>query len=199
MISYLAVLLSLIGFGAFHIISADETFRSRTLNLTRTSNRIYVGIRAFISLGLLMISILLLFRLAQDTPPLFYPLRGIPAIIPSLIAIWMAGSALRQVAVAGRILQFFGLQENPKLFIFSGIYTFCRHPMYSGWLFASWGLILSKPFILTLFYNLLLTVIVIFMALQEEKRMIRLFGGKYLAYRRQVPFLLPYGILKKRE
>jgi len=34
------------------------------------------------------------------------------------------------------------------------------------------------------------------MARQEEKRMIALFGDKYRSYQKQVPFLLPYGVLK---
>jgi len=33
---------------------------------------------------------------------------------------------------------------------------------------------------------------------QEEKQMIALFGDKYHAYRKQVPFLLPDGFLKRK-
>jgi protein-S-isoprenylcysteine O-methyltransferase Ste14 len=33
---------------------------------------------------------------------------------------------------------------------------------------------------------------------QEEKQRIALFGDKYRAYRKQVPFLLPYGFLKRK-
>jgi methanethiol S-methyltransferase len=68
--------------------------------------------------------------------------------------------------------------------------------MYAGWLIASWGLVLSKPYLLTVFYNLLLTAFVVFLALQEERRMIELFGDKYRAYQKQIPFILPYGFLK---
>jgi protein-S-isoprenylcysteine O-methyltransferase Ste14 len=199
MIYYLYVLIPLVGFGFFHTISAGESFRSRMLSRMPISIRLYAGIRAFISLGLLVISIYILFRITLNTPSLFNPLRGIPAMSPSLVAVWIAGSALRQVAMAGRIPQFFGFQEDPKIFIFSGVYTLCRHPMYTGWLIATWGLILSKPFILTLFYNILLTIIIVLLALQEEKQMIRLFGGKYIAYQRRTPFLIPYGFFKKRE
>jgi protein-S-isoprenylcysteine O-methyltransferase Ste14 len=69
--------------------------------------------------------------------------------------------------------------------------------MYTGWLIASWGIVMSKPYLLTLFYNLLITLFVIHESLQEEKRMTGLFGDRYLAYKKQIPFLLPYGFLKK--
>jgi len=46
------------------------------------------------------------------------------------------------------------------------------------------------------FYNLLLTAIVLFLALQEERRMIELFGDRYRAYQKQIPFIIPYGCLK---
>jgi protein-S-isoprenylcysteine O-methyltransferase Ste14 len=34
------------------------------------------------------------------------------------------------------------------------------------------------------------------MALSEERRMIALFGDRYRAYQKKIPFLLPYGLLK---
>jgi protein-S-isoprenylcysteine O-methyltransferase Ste14 len=97
---------------------------------------------------------------------------------------------------ARRLPQFFGFEEFPKLYIFTGAYTVCRHPMYTAWLTAAWGLLLSKPFLLIVFYNFLLTGFVVYAARQEERQMITLFGDKYRAYQKQIPFLLPYGFLK---
>lgn len=197
MAPYAWLLLVLLSFGTFHTMSAGEPFRSAVLARIPIGIRVYTGIRALISFCLLIVSVIVLFRMAEHTIAFFPPLKGIPAIIPAMFALWIAGTALRQVAKAGRLPQLFGFQEYPRLFIFSGAYTLCRHPMYSGWLIASWGLMISKPFLLTLFYNLLLTALVVLIALQEEKRMISLFGDKYAAYRKQTPFLLPYGFLKK--
>jgi len=97
---------------------------------------------------------------------------------------------------AGRLPQFFGFEEFPKLFIYTGAYAICRHPMYTAWLAAAWGLLISKPYLLTVFYNLLVTCFVVYAALQEERQMLALFGDKYRTYQKQVPFLLPYGFLK---
>jgi protein-S-isoprenylcysteine O-methyltransferase Ste14 len=196
MAAYLWVFLVLAVFGAFHGLSAHPAVREALRERAKISAQAFTGLRAVVSFGLLVVSVVVLFRWSGGTRVLFTPLAGIPAILPAMFAFWIAGTALGQVAKAGRLPQFFGFRDSPRLFVFTGAFTFCRHPMYSGWLVASWGLILSKPYLLTVFYNLLLTAFVVFLALQEERRMIELFGDKYRAYRKQIPFLLPYGFLK---
>lgn len=198
MAAYLWVFLVLAGFGAFHGLSARPAVQTALRERAKISAQAFTGLRAAVSFGLLVLSVLVLFRWAGSTRALFAPLSGIPAILPAMFAFWIAGIALGQVAKAGRLPQFFGFRDSPRLFVFTGAFTLCRHPMYSGWIVASWGLILSKPFLLTVFYNLLLTAFVVFLALQEERRMIGLFGDPYRAYRRQIPFLLPYGFLKRQ-
>ena len=188
MAPYFWVFLVLAGFGAFHGLSARAHIGAPA----------FTALRAVVSFGLLLLSVVVLFHWADGTRLLFEPLTGVPAILPALFTFWVAGRALSQVAKAGRLPQFFGFEDTPRIFIFTGAFTLCRHPMYAGWLIASWGLLLSKPYLLTLFYNLLVTAFVVCMALQEERRMIELFGDKYRAYRKQVPFILPYGFLKPR-
>jgi protein-S-isoprenylcysteine O-methyltransferase Ste14 len=186
----------LAGFGAFHELSAREALRAPALAKLRMDPGTYAGLRALVSFGLLVISVVVLFRLAPGTALLFEPLSGPAAVLPALFAFWVAGLALRQVAKAGRLPQFFGFRDSPRIFIFSGAFSLCRHPMYTGWLIASWGLLLSKPHLLTVFYNAILTGYVVYMARQEERRMTTLFGDKYRAYQKQIPFILPYGFLK---
>jgi len=138
----------------------------------------------------------ILFQEGQSATQLFAPHSGLPAILPSMFTFWLAGMALGQVVKARRLPQFFGFEEFPKLFIYTGAYAICRHPMYTAWLTAAWGLLISKPYLLTVFYNFLVTCFVVYAALQEERQMIALFGDKYRAYQKQIPFLLPYGFLK---
>jgi protein-S-isoprenylcysteine O-methyltransferase Ste14 len=196
MTAYIWVFLVLAGFGAFHGLSARPGVQAALCARAKISIQAFTGLRALVSFGLLVISVVVLFRWAGGSRVLFAPLAGIPAILPSMFAFWIAVMALGQVAKAGRLPQFFGFRDSPKLFVFTGAFTVCRHPMYSGWLVASWGLLLSKPYLLTVFYNLLLTAFVVFLALQEEQRMIELFGDTYRAYQKQIPFILPYGFLK---
>ena len=183
-------------FAAFHWLTGTERIKSAVQSKTGIPNSAYLGLRGLVSLGLLVLSVVVLFRNATSTTRLFVPYTGLPAIVPTLFAFWVAGKALQQVTKARRLPQFFGFTEYPRLFFFSGAYTICRHPMYAGWLVASWGILLSKPFLLTIFYNVLLTGYVILAALYEERRMVALFGERYRTYQKQIPFLLPYGFLK---
>jgi protein-S-isoprenylcysteine O-methyltransferase Ste14 len=196
MTPYLEVTIVLACFAAFHLLTARETVKASIQKTIHASTSTYTGLRALVSLSLLILSVALLFHRAGDTGKLFHPYQGVPAILPALAAFWIAGKALQQVSKAQRLPQFFGFQEYPRLFIFTGAYTICRHPMYTGWLVASWGILLSKPYLLTVCYNIVLTGIVVFMSLAEEQRMQALFGDRYRAYQKQIPFLLPYGLIK---
>ena len=197
MIPYVRIFLILAFFGTFHSLTAKERVRYAIRSKLGMGNPAYAVFRALISMSVLVLSLVVLFHDADATGGLFSPIHGLPAIVPTMFAFWIAMMALGQVAKGRRLPQFFGLKEYPKLFYFSGAYSICRHPMYTGWLIASWGIVMSKPYLLTLFYNLLITLFVIHESLQEEKRMISLFGDRYLAYKKQIPFLLPYGFLKK--
>jgi protein-S-isoprenylcysteine O-methyltransferase Ste14 len=198
MAPFVKVFVILACFSVFHSLSSRESIKASIRAKTGLSFGAYAGLRSLVSLCLLVLSVVALFRDAQSTYQIFRPTYGLPAIVPALLTIWITGTALGELARARRLPQFFGFKEYPRLFVFTGAYSLCRHPLYAGWLIVSWGLLLSKPYLLTLFYNFLLTLFVVYMALQEEKQMIALFGDKYRKYQRQVPFLLPYGFLKKR-
>jgi protein-S-isoprenylcysteine O-methyltransferase Ste14 len=194
---YVRIFLVMACFGIFHSLTARDAFQNAVKKRWKISNALFAIVRSALSLTLLILSLVCLFRFAGDTRKLFHPILGFPAILPTFAAFLLAGRALMQVARDNRLLQLFGIKEYPKVFFFGKAYNVCRHPMYAGWLIASWGILLSKPYLLTVFYNLLLTVYVIYESLQEEKKMVALFGERYVAYRNRVPFLLPYGFLKK--
>ena len=193
---YVRIFLILACFGTFHSLTGRPKIKAAICSKPGVGHTAYVLIRSLISMSLLIISLVMLFQQAQDTRALLRPILGLPAIVPTMFAFWIAGMALGQVAKSRRLLQFFGVKEYPKLFFFTGAYSICRHPMYSGWLIASWGIVISRPYLLTLFYNVLITVFVVYEALQEEKQMKALFGDKYASYMKKVPFLIPYGFLK---
>ncbi len=199
MTPYMRVFLIMACFGTFHSITAREHVKTAIVGRIGVSRAWYAIIRSGTSLTLLILSLVVLFRYAGETRQIFTPYYGFRALIPTFLAFWVAGKAIQQVIKDRRLPQIFELKEYPKVFFFGGAYKMCRHPMYAGWLIASWGILLSKPYMLTVFYNLLLTVYVVFESLQEEKRMIALFGDKYLEYREKVPFLIPYGFLKIQD
>jgi protein-S-isoprenylcysteine O-methyltransferase Ste14 len=196
MVPFVTVFSVVAALAVFHSLTAREDVRSFARRKTGLSYAAYAAVRAAIALALLIFSLFVLFQEGASTKQLFVPHSGLPAILPSLFTFWLAGMALGQVLKARRLPQFFGFEEFPKLFIYTGAYAICRHPMYTAWLIAAWGLILSQPYLLTVFYNFLVTCFVVVAARQEERQMTALFGDKYRAYRKQVPFLLPYGFLK---
>jgi len=196
MVPFVKVFLIVAAFAVFHSLTAREDVSAFARRKTGLSLAAYAAVRATISLALLIFSLFILFQEGPSTTQLFAPHSGLPAMLPAMVTFWLAGMALGQVVKARRLPQFFGFEEFPKLFIYTGTYTICRHPMYTAWLTAAWGLLISKPFLLTVFYNFLVTCFVVYAALQEERQMIALFGDKYRAYQKQIPFLLPYGFLK---
>lgn len=193
---YGGVSLILVCFGMFHSLTGRQGLKSAVGSRVGLGESAYAIIRSTASLSLLVLSLVELFRHAGSTAALFRPILGLPAIVPTMFAFWIAGMALGQVAKSRRLPQLFGVKADPKVFFFSRAYSICRHPMYAGWLIASWGILLSKPYLLTVLYNTILTLFVIYESLQEEKQMIALFGEKYLEYKKRVPFLIPYGFLK---
>jgi protein-S-isoprenylcysteine O-methyltransferase Ste14 len=196
MVPFVKVFFIVAAFAVFHSLTARESVRSSARQKTGLSYSAYAAVRAAISLALLICSLFILFQEGESAAHLFAPRSGLTAILPALFTFWLAGMALGQVVKARRLPQFFGFEEFPKLFIFTGAYTICRHPMYTAWLTAAWGMLISKPYLLTVLYNLLVTCFVVHAARQEERQMTALFGDKYRAYQKQVPFLLPYGFLK---
>jgi len=194
---YVGIFLIMACFGTFHTLTARQSIKSAICSRMGISHSAYAIIRSSTSLSLLVLSLVVLFGHAQTTRALFSPVLGLPAIVPTMFAFWIAGMALGQVAKDRRLPQLFDVKEYPKVFFFSGAYSICRHPMYAGWLIATWGILLSKPYLLTVLYNALITLFVVYESLREEKRMTELFGDKYLNYKKSVPFLIPYGFLKK--
>jgi len=194
---YVGIFLIMACFGTFHSLTARQGFKAAIRSRWSIGYSGYAIARSSTSLALLLLSLAVLFRYAGSTPELFQPVLGLPAIVPTMFAFWIAGMALGQAAKSRRLPQVFGVKEYPKVFFYSGAYSICRHPMYAGWLIASWGILLSKPYLLTLMYNTLISIYVVYESLQEEKRMLALFGERYSLYQKNVPFLIPYGFMKR--
>ena len=121
----------------------------------------------------------------------YLPLYGSPArdvVMPPLIAIGFAIAivGLVQVAKAAR----------GKYLVTDGLYATVRHPQYLGiaiWAlgFALWG---SSYIDCVVWFTMVFTFALL--ALREEKRLGKQFGADYLAYRQEVPFMLPLWRLK---
>lgn len=90
---------------------------------------------------------------------------------------------LRPGASPGR-LRLFGTDR----LVVNGLYGWVRHPMLAGGLLF---LLTSGPSMNNLVYTVMYATYMVIGGYYEERRMIRVFGEEYLAYRRQVGAFFP--------
>jgi len=79
---------------------------------------------------------------------------------------------------------------TPLRFATPGLYKMVRHPLYLGWLLAFWA---TPTMTATHLVFAIGTTAYIFIAIQfEERDMVRAYRGRYAAYRKRVPMILPW-------
>ena len=72
-----------------------------------------------------------------------------------------------------------------------GIYSYMRHPQYTGIILVTLGMLIHWPTFITLFMWPILILAYYSLAKKEEKEMETKFGESYLEYKRGVPMFLP--------
>lgn len=102
---------------------------------------------------------------------------------------WGFKQAWRGVrALAGRPegepLQLFGTDRLET----GGVYGIVRHPMMAG---GFWFLLTSGPSLNNMIFAIFYATYMVVGGYYEERRLVRVFGDEYLAYRRRVPPFLP--------
>ena len=77
----------------------------------------------------------------------------------------------------------------------SGVLGITRHPWYLATLLLIW----ARPMdVSAIIVNVILSAYLIVGTCLEEKKLVREFGEKYLAYQREVSMLIPYKWLKSK-
>ena len=112
--------------------------------------------------------------------PLFY-LVGFLIIIIALIILLVAIKDL------GRNLSPFPRPIKNSNLVTSGIYRFMRHPMYYSLIFISFGVFIIKLSIYYLFLSIILSLIIKFKIVLEEKYLNNKFKN-YLIYKNEVKY-----------
>jgi len=88
---------------------------------------------------------------------------------------------------------------NSNSLVTTGVYGICRHPMYGVWIFFIVpGIALTARSLLGLTIPIVMYILLRILAKKEEKYLEEKFGGQYLEYRRQTPFVLPVGWIKTK-
>lgn len=72
-----------------------------------------------------------------------------------------------------------------------GVYSYVRHPQYSGLFLITIGFLIQWPSLTTLVMWPVLIFAHYRLAMREEKDMVNQFGDKYLEYRKKVSAFVP--------
>ena len=89
---------------------------------------------------------------------------------------------------------------NSNTLIKSGVYQYCRHPMYASWaVFIVPGITLIANSWLGLTVPVFMYIILYILVKKEEAYLEKVFGNEYYVYKQNTPCILPYGILFKKN
>lgn len=102
----------------------------------------------------------------------------------------------------GGPVEAFGIAISPKsqFLVTSGPYRLCRHPMVFGTicLYSALSIFLNSLHDLVVVFCII-PCFVVFLKYSEEKRLIRDFSDVYLAYKRNVPMIVPFTKIKVKK
>lgn len=196
----IAVLAAMLVYGVVHSITASAAFKDRAAG--RMGERAFLGLyRLFHSvlsvLTLLPVMVLMgalpgetLWRLEGMTATLLTAIRVL-AVFGLLTAfLQIDGLGFLGVKDAVAYLRRRPLPRPPEPLAIGGVYRLVRHPLYLFGLIALW----STPIMTgsALGFAIGVTIYVAVGSILEERKMARTFGPEYEAYRRSVPWLIPF-------
>lgn len=128
----------------------------------------------------------------------FYPAFQINVIPYQVSAI--LGIALLIVGIPFWILSLITILRTHKAdrLVTTGVYRFCRHPLYASWtVFNSLGIALLINSWMVLTTPVFMYVMMRILIKKEETYLQKVFGSAYLEYKKRVPAIIPYGCLKE--
>ncbi len=120
-----------------------------------------------------------------------------------LLLVFLGGGAITNVLihivsngllVAGMVIMGAGWKKIHGArgeLVTDGIYSRVRHPQYSGLFLISIGLMIQWPTLVTLLLWPIMFMVYYRLAMKEERKMVELFGQRYLEYRESVPGFFP--------
>lgn len=126
-----------------------------------------------------------------------YKFIGTPDLIAPLIPLWIRLSASLIFFGAAGWLAFrgirivFGEYREQPVMITQGMFSVVRHPIYLGALLAYLAIFFLTLSLLSILVWILAILLYNWLALDEEARMLHVFGEKYEQYQASVPMWFP--------
>lgn len=183
-------------FGLLHsLLAAGGVKRYFTSLLGRYAGyyRALYSLLAFLSLGLVIVVQFSVKSFYLGSFPVVKYLAGLTVGVPG--AILMLICIRKYFFNHSGIKAFLGRNEDPKLES-GGVHAYVRHPLYLGTLATLWSIFLFFPLLSNLLACLAITVYTLIGIHLEEKKLLKVFGEEYAAYRRRTPMLIPNFLLR---
>jgi methanethiol S-methyltransferase len=197
-LSVLGILVALAAWGAVHSwlasLGVKDAVRRRFGQNASNAYRLLYNIFSVVT----FVPILLLVGMLPDRilylvqPPLEYVM-----LLGQLLGVLGLLLALKQTDALGLVglKQLLGQQESDEL-VTGGLYRYMRHPMYFFGLVIIWLTPVMTVNVLTACVGL--TAYLFVGAYYEEKKLARLFGSTYEAYRSVTPMMIPFWVPRRR-
>lgn len=151
--------------------------------------RFYYSVFATVSL-ILIISL----QIGIDSPPLWESTIAVNvfAILVGTAGIAIMLACMKKYISAISGIKAFSRKQNPATVLQTdGLHSYTRHPLYFGTLLFIWSLFLLFPLVSNLIACALISVYTVAGIHIEERKLVSEFGGRYKAYARKVPMLVP--------
>jgi protein-S-isoprenylcysteine O-methyltransferase Ste14 len=111
--------------------------------------------------------------------------------LPVLVGLAIMGVVIRKYFFSLSGISVFYKRQAPVVLEQGGLHRYVRHPLYFGTLLFIWSLFFLFPYLHNGIACLVITAYTILGAKLEEKKLVSQFGEKYIAYKKQVPMLIP--------
>ena len=178
-------------FGLLHSLMASpgcKRYMETLMGRRAKYHRLLYSIFALLSLGAVVIWQFSIssFYLASF-PILKYVIMlilGVPGLVLMIICIRKYFYRFSGVKV------FFEIKNEAKLES-TGVYAIVRHPLYLGTLAVLWSIFLYFPLLSNLLACVSITAYTLIGLRLEEQKLLKAFGGQYVAYRRRTPMIIP--------
>lgn len=191
----------IVGYATFMIILIvffDMYLKRKTSEGLRGHREIPKNLMWIFILGLIGVWIVTLYpiififypNIVSNTFPVPF-ISSLPLEIPGILLI-VVGCILTTVSLIqlGLSARFYLPKQKTKLMT-SGVYSFCRNPLYVGAHLSFFGIFLLLPSLIYLVGFCLFLINQHFRILQEEEFLIKSFGAEYENYMRRVGRYLP--------
>lgn len=178
-------------FCLLHSIMATLWFKTIAAKILQKYFRYYQVLYSMFFL--LFLGLLLKYQFQLSEPLLFHFNKVIEYLAALTLAvalvIMMTASARYFLQVTG--INVFAKNGSKDKFIYSGINSVIRHPLYAGTLLFVWSLAIFFPYTSSLVACIIITLYVLIGIKFEEKKLIIKYGKAYKEYISKVPMLIP--------